>query len=430
MAGSVFGTLFRVSTFGESHGPALGCVIDGCPAGLALDEGLIAAALARRRPGVPAGALEGRAVDAAGRALDSAARGAGAAGFAGAGPASARFEADEPEILSGLFEGRTTGAPIAILVRSRGARSSDYEAFRGVFRPGRGDYGWCAKYGRRDHRGGGRLSGRETAARVAAGAVALAFLRAELSGFELWAYTLRAGGVSCPPGSGAEPSCRAEVERNAMRAPDAAAAARMLEAVAAARAAGDSVGGVVECRARGLPPGLGEPVFAGLDAALAGAILSVPGVKGFELGAGFAAADMRGSAYLDPARPGPAAASSPDALAFPSLVWEKNDAGGVAGGLSTGADLVFRAALKPTPTVAAAVASADEAGNRLLVSGEGVSAAGGAAPRPAGASPGALARHDACLCPRAVPVVEAMAALVLADALLQGRAARVRRSPR
>ncbi|HUW41455.1 MAG TPA: chorismate synthase [Rectinemataceae bacterium] len=381
MAGDVFGRVFRVSSFGESHGAAVGCVVEGCPAGIEIAEADVAAELERRRPGAWGDRDAAAAV-------------------------SPRAEPDRPELLSGVFEGRTTGAPIALVVRSVDQHSGDYESYRGVLRPGRGDPGWAAKYGHRDHRGGGRLSGRETAARVAAGAIAKKFLAA--SGIHVYAFTLRAAGVSCGDvraGSPLDEAARREIESNAMRAPDAEAARRMLEAVRRAREAGDSAGGIVECRATGLPRGLGEPVFEGLDALLGGAAMSIPGVKGVEFGAGFGAADLRGSDYLDAAEPAASGgdAGGPDAAAG-GISWRSNRAGGVAGGLSTGAELVLRVAVKPTPTVAIPIDSLDETGRAVKVTGSG--------------------RHDACLCPRLVPVLEAMVALVLADCVLLGRAAR------
>ncbi|MGO8695303.1 MAG: chorismate synthase [Rectinemataceae bacterium] len=372
MAGDVFGRVFRVSSFGESHGAAVGCVVEGCPAGMEIAEADIAAELERRRPG-------------AWGSRDAA--------------VSPRAEPDRPELLSGVFEGKTTGAPIAIVVRSVDAHSGDYESYRGVLRPGRGDPGWAAKYGHRDHRGGGRLSGRETVARVAAGALAKKFLAA--SGIEVYAFTLRAAGISCAGVEADAPldsSARREIESNAMRAPDPEAAKLMRELILKAREEGDSVGGIVECRATGLPRGLGEPVFEGLDALLGGAALSIPGVKGVEFGLGFDAADMRGGDYLDAAEPSAAGAAAG------GMLWRSNRAGGVAGGLSTGAELVLRVAVKPTPTVSRPIASVDEAGRAVTVTGTG--------------------RHDACLCPRLAPVLEAMVALVLADCVLLGRAAR------
>jgi chorismate synthase len=407
MAGDVFGRVFRVSSFGESHGAAVGCVVEGCPAGLEIAEADIAAELERRRPG-------------AWGSRDAAAA------------VSPRAEPDRPELLSGVFEGRTTGAPIALVVRSLDQHSGDYESYRGVLRPGRGDPGWAAKYGHRDHRGGGRLSGRETAARVAAGAIAKKFLAA--SGIQVYAFTLRAAGVSCGnvrTDSPLDEAARREIEANAMRAPDPGAARLMLDAVRRAREEGDSVGGIVECRATGLPRGLGEPVFEGLDALLGGAAMSIPGVKGVEFGLGFGAAELRGSDYLDAAEPagaeiagraepaawGAAAAGDNSTAgglgsadntvaegAAGGIRWRSNRAGGVAGGLSTGAELVLRVAVKPTPTVAVPIDSVDEAGRAVKVTGSG--------------------RHDACLCPRLVPVLEAMVALVLADCVLLGRAAR------
>jgi chorismate synthase len=265
MAGNCFGQAFRVVTFGESHGAAVGCVIDGCPAGLALDAETVRRELARRRPG--AGAASTR-----------------------------RTEADEPEILSGVFEGRTLGTPIAIVIRNTGQISSDYDKLRDVYRPGHADLVWDIKYGFRDHRGGGRGSARETAGRVAAGAVAKAFL-AE-NGVTVGAWTQSIAGISAPaPGSGDFDT--GEAENNCFRVPSRSTADRIARKIEELRAAGDSAGGIVECRARGLPAGAGEPVFDKLDALLSQAVMSIGAVKGIEFGAGFASAAMSGSESND-----------------------------------------------------------------------------------------------------------------------------------
>jgi len=358
MSGSVFGVLFKVTTFGESHGPGVGAVVDGCPAGVPLDEAVIQAALDRRKPGA-------------------------------GGPASARREDDICRVLSGVFEGRTTGAPVALSIANTAQRPADYDNLRCGFRPGHADFTYTAKYGFRDHRGGGRSSARETAARVAAGAVAQAFLRALLGdSYRAAAYTIRAAGIS------AAARDALEAERNAMRAPDAAAAAAMLEAVAAARARGDSAGGIVECVISGVPAGLGEPVFDKLDAELAKAMLSLGAVKGIEFGAGFACADMPGSRMNDPIR-----------AAGEGAAFESNNAGGVLGGISTGEPIVFRLAVKPTPSIALPQRSIERAPGGGFRDAE-LSVRG---------------RHDACICPRIAPAAEAMAHLVIADmALRQG----------
>jgi chorismate synthase len=289
---------------------------------------------------------------------------------------SPRDEPDEPEILSGVFEGRTTGAPVCILIRNRDARTADYEPLRDVFRPGTGDFTWFARYGVRDWRGGGRLSGRETAARVAAGAVAKQVIA--MDGIRVVGHTTEVAGVT------AETFDATVIESNPMRCADPRAAIRMLAAVLAASNDGDSVGGIVETFAEGVPPGLGDPVFGGLDAALAGALMSIPGVKGVEIGDGFAAARLRGSAHND----------APTPTGFAS-----NHAGGILGGISNGAPIRVRLAVKPTPSIALPQRTMDTAGDERTIAIRG--------------------RHDPCLCPRIVPVAEAMMAVVLADALLR-----------
>lgn len=361
--GSVFGTLFRIATFGESHGPAVGVVVDGCPPGVPLDEDRIARALARRRPG------QSHLV-------------------------TQRAEPDRPRILSGVFRGKTTGTPIAIVVENTDARPRDYEAMADLYRPGHADFSYEAKYGIRDPYGGGRASARETVGRVAAGAVAEALL--ERIGVEVLAYVEAVHTVRAK----ADPLrvTRAAVEANPVRAPDARTARAMARRIEAARRRGDSVGGIVACRATGLPAGWGDPVFDRLEADLAKAMLSLPATKGFEIGAGFAATRMYGSEHNDPfvARGG-------------TIRTAKNDAGGVLGGISTGMPLVFRVAFKPPSTIARPQRTVDRRGRPAVVRGRG--------------------RHDPCVLPRAVPIVEAMALLVLADAFLRARAfAPVRRA--
>lgn len=372
MAGNIFGTIFTVTSFGESHGPAMGCVVCGCPAGVPLSVEFLRAELARRRPGA-------------------------------GGPATTRVEADDPEILSGVFQGRTLGTPIAIIVRNTSGRSADYEELKDLYRPGHADWTWEAKYGFRDHRGGGRFSGRETLCRVAAGAVAKILL-AQYS-VSIRAWTQAAAGISAPvPGqAGFDPD---EVERNFLRMPHAETAARALAELEKLRAAGDSAGGTVSCSVTGLPPGLGEPVFDKLDALLAQAMLSLGAAKGVEFGAGFAATASRGSLQNDrpiPADSSNAAVTIPPGI--PALAYSGNNAGGVLGGISTGMPLEFTVAFKPVPSILMKQQTVDRSGHvrELAVKG----------------------RHDVCVCPRAVPVVEAMAALVLADLLLQNRASRL-----
>ncbi|MDR1318399.1 MAG: chorismate synthase [Treponema sp.] len=363
MPGSRFGELFSVTTFGESHGPALGCVIDGCPAGLSLSLEDISRELRRRRPGQ-------------------------------GGASTSRGETDEPEILSGVFEGKTLGTPIAILVRNADHHSADYENLRDLYRPGHADLSWETKYGFRDHRGGGRTSGRETLCRVAAGAVAKVLLAA--NGMQIRAWTSSIAGIDIPgpisPNGGRDPAFDyGETENNPFRIPRRDYVERVAEKIEALKKEGDSAGGVVSCRAEGLPAGLGEPVFGKLDARLAAALLSLGACKGIEFGAGFEAARMKGSENND--------------VPLPDKTYKTNNAGGVLGGISTGLPLEFRAAFKPVPSISKPQETADRQGRlrQLVIHG----------------------RHDVCIVPRAVPVVEAMTALVLADLLLLQRSARI-----
>lgn len=348
------GSVFRVTTWGESHGGAIGAVVDGCPPGLALCAETIQAALDRRKPG--------------GQAF-----------------ATPRREADQVEILSGVFEGKTTGTPIALLIRNRDVDSSAYESLRSVFRPGHGDYTYAKKYGLRDHRGGGRASGRETAARVAAGAVAALVTGA--ARIEVLAYTMALGGVRIA--GGAERVRRDSLD-NALFCPDPEAAVRMTERLAEARQQGDSLGGIVGIVVRDCPAGLGEPVFDKLDAALAGALMSIGTVKGVEIGAGFDAAGMRGSESNDPLSP---------------QGFLANASGGILAGISNGEEIVIRVACKPIPSISRPQWTIDEEGNPVTLSIGG--------------------RHDVCVIPRIVPVCEAMVQMVLADHLLRQRALRL-----
>jgi len=358
VAGNSFGQCFRVTTAGESHGPANVVIVDGCPAGLPLDLEDLRVDLARRRPG------QSRIV-------------------------SQRMEADEPEILSGVFQGKTTGAPIAVLIRNEDAKSQDYEAIREKFRPGHADFTWDAKYGLRDHRGGGRASARETVARVAAGAIARKLLASAL-GARVLGYVLRVGDVVAEIAEPAAVSLDA-VEASPIRCPDPAAAARMIELVEDVRKDQDSIGGVAEIVATGIPAGLGEPVFDKLKADLGKALFSIPAVVGVEVGSGFAAASMRGSEHNDP---------------FVSQAGQVrttgNHHGGMLGGMSSGMPIVLRAALKPTSSLPREQTTVTRAGEPTTIRTTG--------------------RHDPCLLPRFVPVAEAMVALVLADHWLRQRA--------
>jgi chorismate synthase len=354
MAGSTFGEVFRVHTFGESHGPGLGVIVDGCPAGLEFDEDRIRRDLARRRVGQST-------------------------------VTSQRQEEDAFQVLSGVFEGRTTGTPIGLIIFNQDADSSKYETIKHLYRPGHADFTYDAKYGFRDYRGGGRSSARETAMRVAAGAIAKMLLAREgigLLGFVAQIHTIAM-----------ETFDPQEIERNIVRCPDPVAAERMVEAILAARRDGDSLGGVVEVRAEGVPAGLGEPVFDRLDADIAKALMCIPAVKGVEIGAGFAAVGRRGSENNDAfeARDG-------------RIRTRTNNAGGILGGISTGEPIVARLALKPTSSIILEQDTVTQAGEPATLK--------------------VLGRHDPCVCPRAVPIAEAMVALVLADHLLRQRAAR------
>ncbi|MCE5282008.1 MAG: chorismate synthase [Deltaproteobacteria bacterium] len=348
MSGNTIGTLFQVTTWGESHGPAIGAVIDGCPPRVEISEADIQADLDRRRPGSLASA-------------------------------SPRREEDRVEILSGLFEGKTTGTPISLMIRNRDAASGAYEGLRGIFRPGHGDITYQSKYGIRDHRGGGRASGRETAGRVAAGAVARKVIGSV--GIGVAACTRELDGIAA---SGFD---AAAAVSSPLRCPDPAAEARMIERLAEARTAGDTVGGIVEIVVRGCPAGLGEPVFGKMDADLAHALMGIGTVKGVEIGAGFAAARMRGSACNDPIAP---------------EGFRTNHAGGILAGITNGDQIVLRVACKPIPSIALDQETIDEAGKSVSM-------------RIAG-------RHDVCVIPRIIPVCEAMVAIVLADHLMRQRA--------
>lgn len=322
MSGNSFGSIFRITTWGESHGPAVGVILDGCPAGLALDTQDIQKELDRRRPG------QSRA-------------------------STSRQEADRVEILSGIFEGRTTGTPISLLVWNKDARSSAYDLLRDRPRPGHADFTYQMKYRIRDHRGGGRASARETVGRVAAGAIAKKLLKE--SGIEIAAFVLELGGVRAEMKSSDLMELSMRAESNPLRCPDLDAAARMMELLDAAREGGDSLGGIVVVIAKGVPAGLGEPVFDKLDADLAKALMSIGAVKAVEIGAGLECALLRGSENNDPI-----------VLRDGSICFEGNRSGGILGGISTGQEIICRIAVKPTPSIAAAQKTVD------LVSGDSV----------------------------------------------------------
>jgi chorismate synthase len=341
VAGSTFGHLYRLTTFGESHGGAVGVVVDGVTPGLDLSEADVQVQLDRRKPGQ-------------------------------SDVTTPRAEPDRVHILSGLFEGKTTGTPLLMILYNKDARPSAYDEIKNLFRPGHADFTYLRKYGLRDYRGSGRASGRETAGRVAAGAVAQKLLARR--GVRITAYTLRAAGVQCRKRD------LDLIESNPMRACDGEAAEEMVRRLQEARDRGDSVGGIVECRIQGVAPGLGEPVFDKLDAELARAMLSIGATKGIEFGKGFEAADMFGSEHND-------------AMGDGGFV--TNNAGGVLGGISTGEEIVFRVAVKPTSSISLEQRTMDLDGEDRPIRTEG--------------------RHDPCICPRIVPVVEAMAANVLED---------------
>ncbi|MBO9621790.1 MAG: chorismate synthase [Sphingomonas sp.] len=352
MSYNSFGRVFRFTTWGESHGPALGAVVDGCPPGLALSEADIQPFLDKRRPGQSRFTTQ-------------------------------RREPDQVRILSGVFEGRTTGTPITLMIENVDQRSKDYSEVAQAYRPGHADYAYDAKYGFRDYRGGGRSSARETAARVAAGAVA----RLAIPGVRIRAWVEAIGGDAIDYGNFDD----AEIDNNAFFCPDAAAAARWEALVDGARKAGSSIGAVVACEATGVPAGWGAPLYAKLDSELAAACMSINAVKGVEIGDGFAAAALTGEQNADAMRPG---ADGPHFLA--------NHAGGIAGGISTGQPVRVRTAFKPTSSILTPVETINRAGEATEIATKG--------------------RHDPCVGIRGVPVVEAMVALVLADQKLLHRA--------
>jgi len=352
------GKLFRISTFGESHGGAVGVVVDGCPPRLPISLEEIQHDLDRRRPGQ-------------------------------SHLTTPRQEADRAEILSGLFEGHTLGTPIAIVVRNADARPQAYESMRTIYRPSHADWTTEAKYGIRNWQGGGRASARETIGRVAAAAIARKLLAAQ-AGVEVlgWVRSVHELEAKIDPAS----VSLAQVEANPVRCPDAAVAAAMERRIDEVRRQGDSLGGVVECVARGVPAGLGEPVFDKLEAELAKAVLSLPASKGFEIGSGFGGTRMTGLEHNDPFEPG--------ADGRPRT--RSNRSGGVQGGISNGEDIVIRVAFKPTATIRLAQDTVDSAGRAVTLEAQG--------------------RHDPCVLPRAVPMVEAAVLLVLADHWLRQRA--------
>ncbi len=358
MAGNSFGQLFRITTFGESHGGAVGVVIDGCPPGIEITQAEIQAELDRRRPGQSA-------------------------------ITTPRKEADEIHILSGYFEGKTTGTPIMMCAYNTDAKSSDYHHMNHAFRPGHADFTYIQKYGFRDWRGSGRASARETLARVAAGAIAQKYLREHFQ-IEIVSFVETVGDIVASVNVNSV--TRAQCEVNDVRCPDTETAAKMIALIESVRDAGDSVGGVIRTVVRNVPAGLGEPVFDKLHADLGKGMLSINAVKGFEIGSGFAGVSMRGSSHNDLFVKDSSGA----------VHAKTNHAGGVLGGISTGEPLVFRTAFKPVSTIKKAQETVHEDGAMVTIEGTG--------------------RHDPCVLPRAVPIVDAMAALVLMDHLLRDKA--------
>lgn len=355
MSFNTFGRVFRFTTWGESHGPALGAVVDGCPPGIALSEADIQPFLDKRRPGTSRFTTQ-------------------------------RQEPDAVKILSGVFEGRTTGTPISLMIENVDQRSKDYSDVAKAYRPGHADYSYDAKYGFRDYRGGGRSSARETAARVAAGAVA----RAVIPDVEILAYVAEIGGDAIDRDNFEV----AQIGKNPFWCPDEAAAGRWEKMIDEARKAGSSLGAVIECVATGVPPGWGAPLYAKLDSELASAMMSINAVKGVEIGAGFAVARLRGEENADRMRPSAEGTNHPEFLA--------NNSGGIAGGISTGQPVVARVAFKPTSSILTPVETITNEGEATDIITKG--------------------RHDPCVGIRGTPVVEAMMALVLADQKLLHRA--------
>jgi len=358
MAGNTFGQIFRLTSFGESHGVAIGGIVDGCPAGLELDLNAVQADLDRRRPGQ-------------------------------SDLTTPRNESDTVEFLSGIFEGKSTGSPIAFLIKNKDQHSKDYDALKNVYRPSHADFVFDAKYGHRDHRGGGRSSARETASRVAAGAIARQFLASE--GITIQAFVSAIAEARLDT---AAEDIDFSLPENELRCPDEKTAAEMRRLIEEARDTGDTLGGIVTLIAKGVPAGLGEPVFDKLHADLGKAMLSINAVKGFETGSGFGAAAMRGSVHND-------AFSKKEGKTSTNT----NNSGGIQGGISNGMDIVCRVAFKPVASIRKEQDTLTRAGESTTIKIEG--------------------RHDPCVVPRAVPIVEAMAALVLADHLLRNRTSKI-----
>ena len=353
MAGNSYGTIFKITTFGESHGKGIGVIIDGCPPGIDVDEGLIQTDLDRRRPGQSAIVTQ-------------------------------RKEADQVAIQSGVFEGKSTGTPISLYIANKDQKSKDYSHIADKFRPSHADFTYNSKYGVRDYRGGGRSSARETAARVAAGAIAKTILQKE--GISVQAYVSRVGKLTLDKTY--DQLDLTKTEDNILRCPDPEKAEEMISYIKEIRKEGDTVGGMVSCVIKGCAAGLGEPVFDKLHAELGKAMLSINAVKGFEYGSGFSSLEMKGSEHNDQ--------FVQDGDKVKTVT---NYSGGVQGGISNGMDIYFNVAFKPVATIMRDQQSIDKSGNEATVTGKG--------------------RHDPCVVPRAVPIVEAMAALVIVDFLLR-----------
>jgi chorismate synthase len=360
MGGSIFGKLFTITTFGESHGKGIGVIIDGCPAGIDINVDFIQSELSRRRPGQ-------------------------------SNIVTQRKENDEVQILSGVFEGLATGSPIAMIIPNDDQKSGDYSHIKDSFRPSHADYTFEVKYGHRDYRGGGRSSARETAARVAAGAISKLFLNHFGITINAWVSQVGSIGMPYPPNN----IDYGLIESNDVRCPDPKLAEEMIQLIKQIRKDGDTIGGSVTCNITGVPVGLGEPVFDKLHAELGKAILSINACKGFEYGSGFDGITMKGSEHND----------SFFAKDDGNISTKTNFSGGIQGGISNGMDIYFRAAFKPVATIIPAQDSVDKYGQSTIITGKG--------------------RHDPCVVPRAVPIVESMAALVLADFMLRNKAVKL-----
>ena len=352
MAGNTFGTLFRITTFGESHGPLIGVVIDGCYSGIQLDLELIRTQLSRRKPGQSAITTQ-------------------------------RMEDDEPEVVSGLINGITTGAPLTLLIRNKDQRPADYDVLKNTYRPSHADYTYEQKYGIRDHRGSGRASARETAARVAAGAVAMQILKSE--NISIDAYVSRIGNISIPENISIDTS---KTYHNILRCPHEATAQLMLNRIEEAAQSGDTLGGIISCTISGVPAGLGEPVFDKFHAQLGKAMLSINAVKGFEIGSGFFGTLQMGSQQNDVF----------DTDKNGKVFTTTNNSGGVQGGITNGMDITFNVAFKPVSTLMKPQQSINAQNQKVII-------------QPGG-------RHDVCVVPRATPIVEAMAAITTLDFLM------------